>query len=137
MAYADYRDMMTLAEELLDHVVKTVNCGASVVQTASRDEHGNVIPGETIDFAPPYRKMDYFRELISRTGIDLSADDLDNPGLIDELARFCAEREIPLPKPITLPRLLNKLVEHLLEAEISEPCFIVDYPQVSGFPALA
>jgi len=131
MAYADYSDMMTLAEELLAHVVRAVN-ESFLVQTASRGEDGKVEEDEVIDFSPPYQRLDYLEELTRRTGIDLCPAALRDPGTTDKLIQHCVAREIPLPNPVTLPRLMNKLVEHLLEAEIVKPCFIVNFPQISS-----
>jgi len=131
MAYADYRDMQSLAEEMLSHVVKTVN-GSFLVEFTPREATGCLGETEVIDFTPPFKRVNYLEELNKCANLDLRPDLLQEPATVEKLKASFVEHNIPLPDPATPIRLLDKLVQHFLEAKISDPCFIVDHPEISS-----
>ena len=132
MAYADYQDMQSLAEELLSHVVKTVNGGSLLVDFTPRGADGRLGGKEVIDFTPPFKKINYLEELNRCASLDLQPNLLQEPATVEKLKASFVEHNIQLPDPATPTRLLDKLAQHFLEAKISDPCFIVDHPEVSG-----
>ena len=134
MAYADYHDMMRLAEELISRVVLTLNGGSYHVRFAPRGPDGKSEEEEeeeVIDFTPPYQRIHYMEEMKKRTGLELTPDGLQSEATIASLTNCCLKHNIPLPNPVTTSKLMDKIIEHFVEAEITKPCFIVDHPQVS------
>lgn len=132
MAYADYHDMMTLAEELLSHVILVLNGGSYLVSVAQRGADGQLEEEEIIDFTPPYQRIDYMEEINKRTGLNLTAGDLLSDSTTISLTNCCLKHNIPLPNPATSSKLMDKILEHFVEAEITKPCFIVNHPQISS-----
>ncbi len=61
-AYADYHDMMTLAEDLFFHAAQ------EVLGTAKVDYQG-----QTIDLTPPWRKVSMKDAILEQTGVDIEA----------------------------------------------------------------
>ncbi|KAK2656485.1 hypothetical protein Ddye_009537 [Dipteronia dyeriana] len=125
MAYADYNDLMEIAEELLSGMVKELT-GSHKIRY-----HGNGWNNEPIeiDFTPPFRRMDLMEELESKANIcipkDLSSE-AANKYLLDACERF----NVKCPPPHTTTRLLDKLVGHFLEETCINPTFIINQPEI-------
>ena len=134
MAYSDYHEMMTLAEELLSHVILTLNGGSYHVRVAQRNVDGKLQEEEVIDFTPPYQRINYIEEINEQSGLNLTADDLQSDSTTISLTNCCLKHNIPLPNPVTPSKLMDKILEHFVEAGITKPCFIVDHPQVRHLP---
>merc|ERR1712137_227837 len=124
MAYADYNDLINLTEELLSSLVKHV-CGSTVVEYAPA---GSSDPAVTIDFTPPYRKVDMLEEL-RRLGVTIP-ENLDTDEARNILDEQCVARQIDCSAPTTVARLLDKLVGELIEPSCVNPTFITNHPQI-------
>ncbi|MGD8238649.1 MAG: lysine--tRNA ligase [Armatimonadota bacterium] len=113
-AYADYEDMMTLVEAI-------INCMAEVVCGGPKF----VFRGEEIDVTPPWPRVQFMEAITDRTGVDMSqATD-------DESAReLAAGLEIDLEQRPTLPQILDGLFDRYIVHEIMQPTFVVDYPTI-------
>ncbi|KAK1563344.1 hypothetical protein Q3G72_026261 [Acer saccharum] len=125
MAYADYNDLMELAEELLSGMVKELT-GSHKIRY-----HGNGWNNEPIeiDFTPPFRRMDLMEELESKANISIPKDlsgEAANKYLLDACERF----NVKCPPPHTTTRLLDKLVDHFLEETCINPTFIINQPEI-------
>jgi lysyl-tRNA synthetase, class II len=111
-AYADYRDLMTLTEELL----------ARVAQAASGDT-AVTYRGQTLSFAPPYRRLTVAEALVELGGL---APDLVQTA---EGLRAAAEsRGIGVDPAWGWAKLLMELFERLGEGQCIQPTFITDFP---------
>lgn len=112
-AYADYRDMMRLTEEVVYEAV------AAVLNTAVvRYREGQ------IDFSPPWRRITLHDALREYGGIDPERlTDVD----IKERLR---ELQVPL-KVYNRGIALVKLFEKTVEKKLVQPTFVLDYPEES------
>jgi lysyl-tRNA synthetase class 2 len=108
-AYADYNDVAEELEALVSDIAKEV-LGTTKVE---RD-------GETIDLAPPWRRVTLRDAISERTGIDV----MEHPTR-EQLAEAMGTKPDP-------GEGWGKLVDGLLSKEVEptlvQPAFIVDYP---------
>ncbi|MDX1568466.1 MAG: lysine--tRNA ligase, partial [Longimicrobiales bacterium] len=111
-AYADYREMMDLVEELLTRVAEETT-GGSVV-TFQENE---------IRFEAPFRRISFLEALGEALGTDPA-------GLDDGQLRDRAE-ELGIPELGGAGRgkLLDKLFGELVEPDLIQPTFVLDYPR--------
>ncbi|MEB3211696.1 MAG: lysine--tRNA ligase [Leptolyngbyaceae bacterium] len=112
-AYADYHDMMSLTETLIAYVAKEV-LGTTTV----------TYQGETIDLAPPWKRVTMHELVETATGVDFSAFESFDEG------KAAAEKAgIHVPADCkTLGKLLNEAFEQKVEETLIQPTFVIDYP---------
>jgi len=112
-AYADYRDLMDLTEEMLRGLAVTLFGSASVV-------HEN----QTYDLSQPFERLTVL-EAILRFNPELTADDLADR----ERAAQVAERLGYLVAPGDgLGKLQTEIFEKTVEHRLTGPVFITEYP---------
>ncbi len=111
-AYADYRDMMDLTQEMFAHVAESGN--------GSRTVH---YQGHTLDFGGQWRRMTLYNALEELGGIDR---DLlkDKNGLLE----FASQNGIKITKTGRLGKIITKLFDSLVEPKLIQPTFISGYP---------
>jgi lysyl-tRNA synthetase, class II len=110
-AFADYRDMMDMVEELL-----------SFVANATVDGLAAEFDGRRIDLSPPYRRVTFLGAL-AEAGVDAAA--MDDAQLREAAARAGIEDTAGMERPKLLDELFGTLVEPSLDA----PTFVIDYPR--------
>eukprot|EP00300_Choanocystis_sp_HF-7_P036474 c52324_g1_i1.p1 GENE.c52324_g1_i1~~c52324_g1_i1.p1 ORF type:complete len:566 (+),score=157.95 c52324_g1_i1:26-1699(+) len=125
MAYADYNDLMTVTEELVSGMVKTINGSYEVVYHPD----GKDQPPITIDFTPPFRRISMLPELERIIGIKFP-EDLASPESIKLLESLLDKYDVTCTPPKTPARILDKLVGALIEVQCINPTFICDHPQL-------
>jgi lysyl-tRNA synthetase class 2 len=106
MAYADYNDLMTMTEELLAGMVKSVK-GSYKFQY-----HPNGPDSETyeIDFTPPFRRINMIEDLEKILKVKFpSAESLQSPEANKFLSDLCAKNNVECSAPRTSARLLDKV----------------------------
>jgi lysyl-tRNA synthetase class 2 len=110
-AYADYHDMMDLAEGIICACVQTVT-----------DAETLTYQGQEIHFTTPWRRVTMRDAVKEVTGVDFGALD-------DEEAREQAKKLHLEVKPgATRGRLLNDAFEEFVEETLVQPTFVLDYP---------
>lgn len=131
-AYLDYRDLMTITEDMLSSLVKEVT-GSHKIVYHPEGKAGRAID---IDFSPPFKRISMLAELNERLRVALDdssfaiPEDLDS----DETRQFLEEVHVKLniecEEPRTTARMLDKLVGEFIEPECVNPTFICDHPQI-------
>jgi lysyl-tRNA synthetase class 2 len=112
-AYADYRDLMNLTEEMLRALAQAV-LGTTQI----------TYQGETHDFGKPFVRLTV-KESILRFNPDLKAADIE---MLDA-ARACAARlKIPVKDSYGLGKIQIELFEKTVESRLKDPTFITAYP---------
>jgi lysyl-tRNA synthetase class 2 len=113
MAYADYRSIMELTENMVAYVCDQV-LGSRVIQ----------FRGNTIDITPPWRRLELRQGLIETTGIDI------NEHLTGESLEAAMKAKGYGFKPGS-PRgkLIDSLIGDYLEPSLIQPTFLYDYPR--------
>jgi len=112
-AFADYYDIMVLIEEVVAGVTE-----ASVGSTSIKYQ------GRDVDLAPPYRRATLIDLVSDAVGERLSMD--MSP---EQLGAIAARHGVDLGDGSGPGRVLFALYEALVEPEIWEPTFVLDYPK--------
>ncbi|KAJ3150070.1 hypothetical protein HDU86_006794 [Geranomyces michiganensis] len=125
MAYADLEEVMCMTEELLRGAAIAAGGGLQVSHTVNDD--AGLQREVEIDFAAPFARIDVVSELERHMGRKLP--DFDSPTAVSELVSACNELKVPLPSPATIPRILDRLISHLIEPTLSpHPTFLTNHP---------
>jgi len=119
MAYADYEDMIVMAESLVHGLVKCITGGSTI-------EWG----GQVIDVTPPFQRIPVVEGLEKALGITLPVEFES-----DETRRFFEkvfdDNGFRLPPNPTTARMIDELVSELLETQaVGRPVFITEHPQI-------
>ena len=114
-AYADYGDMMELAESLLSDLVREVT-GGTAPTGAGRG---------TLDFTPPFTRVGFVQGVRERSGVDvLSASEETMRARLLTAGRPADEVRL-----FTGGKLLDEMFGTFLEPALVQPTFVVDYPK--------
>ena len=108
-AYADYRDMMELVEEL-------IVAAAGAVRAVP--EIGDRVPG----LEPPFPRIEWLPSLERALGF--APLDADEATLRNTAERLGVERVATLSRP----KVLDEMFQALVESRLVRPTFVVDYP---------
>ena len=117
-AYADYRQLMDLTEEMIVTLAEEVLGGTTLEWQ-----------GGTLDLSRPWARMTMKQAVAELGGVEASELE-DAAGLEREFRR----REIPLPPVRRYGNLLMELFETVAESKLPSPCFVTEHPvDVSPF----
>ncbi len=112
-AYADYKDVMHLTEQMVASVAQEV-LGTMVV----------AYQGHDIDFTPPWRRVTLRDAIREASGIDYA----EHPTAESLAAAMRAVGHDPEPKS-TWGKLVDSLLSTHVEPNIVQPTFVLDYPR--------
>lgn len=124
MSYADYNDMMLMAEEIFSGMASTFSGNLNV--KCLQFKTGETI---TIDFTPPYRRIDFVSEIEKLSGKTFPSDFSTHETNVF-LDNLCQEFEIECKHPRTTARLLDKLAGHFIEPQCINPTFVINHPLI-------
>lgn len=126
IAYVDYNDLMSMMEELISGLVK------SLFNTYKIQYHPNGRDSDEVmelDFTPPFKRVDMIDELERLLETKLpDPKELDTPESAKTLSDLCEKHGVECPPPRTSARLLDKLVGHFIEETCINPTFIMNHP---------
>jgi len=111
-AYATYKDMMNLTEEMFAYVAGKVT-GSTII----------TYQGDAIDLGVKWRRMTLAAALQEFGGVD--ADLIENKNKLLEIA---AANGIKVTKTGRLGKIITKLFDILVEPQLIQPTFITGYP---------
>ncbi|KAK1362036.1 Lysine-tRNA ligase, class II [Heracleum sosnowskyi] len=132
MDFADYNDLMEMTEQMLsDKLHKIMRMVKELTGGYKVRYHANGLENEAIeiDFTPPFRRIDMIDGLEKMAHLNIPKD-LASDEANKYLAEVCAKFEIKCAPPLTIARLLDKLVGHFLEETCVNPTFIIDHPEI-------
>lgn len=112
-AYADYRDLMNLTEELLRGIARDV-IGTTKI----------VYQDDTYDFEKPFRRMTV-KESILHFNPEIRAGQLED---LDAARQLAHSLDIPLKDSYGLGKVQIEIFEKTVETRLKDPTFITAYP---------
>jgi len=110
-AYADYKDMMKLTEQLLMHVVKQV-LGKTKISYEGRE----------IDFKTPWPRVEYDALLRKYANIDIAKENRD------ALAKKARELDVQVDEAASKARIVDEIYKKYCRPKIWEPTFVIHHP---------
>jgi lysyl-tRNA synthetase class 2 len=116
LAYADYRDMLVLARELVVEAATAAH-GAPV---ARREVDGRAVE---VDLSGDWPVLTVAEAISRALGEEVTAD----TGR-DELVRWCERAKVPVNPAWGRGAVVLELYERLVEHETREPTFYLDFP---------
>ena len=103
---------MDMVEQMISTIANQVNGSTKVT-----------IGDQTIDFAPPWQRLNLREELKRRSGIDLETYD------DKQLKKKASEIGIVTEVLDSRGRLIDKLLSTFVEPHLIQPTFVLDYPE--------
>ena len=113
MAYADYRDLIALTEDLFRTLTQKV-LGNTVVQYGEQQ----------FDFGKPFTKLT-MKEAICKYRPETNVADLDD---MDKAVAIAQSIGIKIEKSWGLGRIQCEIFEEVAESHLIQPTFITEYP---------
>ena len=111
-AYADYKDMMTLTEDLVATVAREV-LGTTEIQ----------YQGEAINLTPPWQRIPMLEAVKKYTNLDFTVINTD-----DEARAAAKNLGLQVDAGATRGNIINEIFEEFVEPKLIQPTFITDYP---------
>ncbi len=112
-AYVDYLDLIDFMEEMVSSVVTQIT-GSTVIE----------YQGQELDFTPPWRRVTMLDAVAEALGRRV---DFDTP--LGELATLADANGIAVEKDWGHGKLITELFEKLVESNLWQPTFVMDYPR--------
>jgi lysyl-tRNA synthetase, class II len=110
--YADYQDVMKMLEEMVSTVCQQVH-GKTQIE----------FNGQTIDFTPPWKRIDMRQAIIQYANIDIE----EYPDL-DSLKNIMLQKGMHFDPNKDRGKLIDELVSTYVDPQLIQPTILFDYP---------
>ncbi len=114
-AYADYRDMMDLTEEMISELAQTA------LEVQGKDQI--TWEGQPVDLARPWARLTMREAIVQHGGVP--AERLETA---ESVRQILEERGIEIPPGGTYGHMIMTLFEETAEAHLRNPTFLTDHP---------
>ncbi|MNN10620.1 Lysine--tRNA ligase [compost metagenome] len=111
-AYADYKDIMALTENMIAHIAQEV-LGTQVVN----------YQGHEVDLTPQWRRVSMVDAVKEVTGVDFGVQ-MTN----EEAHKLAKEHKVPVEPHMTFGHILNAFFEQFVEETLIQPTFVYGHP---------
>nr|WP_042171352.1 lysine--tRNA ligase [Paenibacillus gorillae] len=111
-AYADYKDIMALTENLIAHIAQEVFGTTKITYQ-----------GEEIDLTPQWRRVSMVDLVKETTGVDFGVQMSD-----EEAHALAKEHKVPVEQHMTFGHILNAFFEQFCEHTLIQPTFVTGHP---------
>ena len=122
-AYADYRDLMDLTENMLRYVAHRALGSAQFINTV-RNNAGEVIETREYDFDKPFARLSVFDSIL-HFNPDIKAEQLQT---LEGATAIATRLGIPLKSTYGLGKIQIEIFEKTVEHRLMQPTFITEYP---------
>jgi len=111
-AYTDYEGVMELVESLFEFLVKNLLPNKEIV-----------FQDRVVSFSRPFKRLKYVDALNDKLGFDL----LNTPET--DIDKACSKIGLK-PEVLSIGSKVDKLFGELIQKNIEEPTFVIDYPKI-------
>lgn len=111
-AYADYKDIMNLTENLIAHIAQEV-LGTTTIQYGE----------DEIDLKPEWKRLHMVEAVKAATGVDFWQE-----MSVEEAKQHAADHGIEITKNMTVGHIINEFFEQKVEETLVQPTFIYGHP---------
>ncbi|MFI8723220.1 MULTISPECIES: lysine--tRNA ligase [Bacillus] len=111
-AYADYKDIMTLTENLIAHIAQEV-LGTTTIQYGE----------DEIDLKPEWKRLHMVEAVKEATGVDFWQE-----MSVEEAKQHAADHGVEITKNMTVGHIINEFFEQKVEETLVQPTFIYGHP---------
>ncbi|MBS4745326.1 lysine--tRNA ligase [Bacillus safensis] len=111
-AYADYKDIMNLTENLIAHIAQEV-LGTTIIQYGE----------DEIDLKPEWKRLHMVEAVKEATGVDFWQE-----MSIEEAKQHAADHGVEFTKNMTVGHIINEFFEQKVEETLVQPTFIYGHP---------
>ncbi len=129
-AYADYKDLMNLTEDMLRTLAVNV-MGNSVIRNTVKNAEGEVTEEKFYDFGQPFERISMMDAVIKHAP-HLDADVIKDPeGRFEELRAIAKQVGVKEPEGKNVwgaGKYLCEIFEEVAEHMLDQPTFITEYP---------
>ena len=134
-AYADYKDLMNLTEDMLRTVAQDV-LGTTVVRNTVKNSEGEVVEEKFYDFGKPFQRLSMVDAILkyAEEGVVTSDDEValrdpeNNFDQIKALAKKVHVKEGDAAKVWGPGKYICEIFEEVAEHLLDQPTFITEYP---------
>jgi len=110
-AYADYKDMMKLTEEMFGYVLKRV-LGKTKIE----------YEGKEIDFKAPWQRVEYTKLIKKYTKLDIES--LNRDSLVKEAKKL----DVSVDKSFSKGKIVDEIYKKYVRPKVWEPTFVIHHP---------
>ncbi|MFE5473879.1 lysine--tRNA ligase [Bacillus safensis] len=111
-AYADYKDIMNLTENLIAHIAQEV-LGTTTIQYGE----------DEIDLKPEWKRLHMVEAVKEATGVDFWQE-----MSAEEAKQHAADHGVEISKNMTVGHIINEFFEQKVEETLVQPTFIYGHP---------
>ncbi len=111
-AYADYKDIMSLTENLIAHIAEEV-LGTTTVQYGDYE----------VNLKPEWKRLHMVDAIKEYAGVDFWKEMSD-----EEALAIAKEHKVPVKDTMTYGHVVNEFFEHFVEEKLIQPTFIYGHP---------
>lgn len=111
-AYADYKDIMKLTEELIAHIAQEV-LGTTKIN----------YQGQEVDLTPSWKRISMVDLIKEVVGVDFSRHMTD-----EEAHAIAKEHKVPVEPHMTFGHIVNQFFETFCEETLIQPTFVTGHP---------
>lgn len=122
-AYADYRDLMDLTENMLRYVAQRALGSTQFINTV-RNDAGEITETREYDFEKPFTRLSVFDSIL-HFNQDIPATELQT---LEGATAIAKRLGIPLKSSYGLGKIQIEIFEKTVEHRLMQPTFITEYP---------
>lgn len=111
-AYADYKDIMRLTENLVAHIATEI-LGSTEIRYQDKE----------VSLSTPWRRVSMVDAIREVVGVDFKQQMTD-----EEAHRLAKEHRVPVEPTMTFGHIVNVFFEHFVEETLIQPTFIYGHP---------
>lgn len=129
-AYADYKDLMNLTEDMLREVAQKV-LGTTMVKNHNRDANGEVTDTKEYDFGKPFTRLSMADAVLKywpEANEAAIKDPENNLPAMKEMAKALHIKEPEVDGIWGAGKYLCEIFEATAEEQLDQPTFITEYP---------